>query len=87
MNKIIPKLTQAGLMAMMGYEVGQSHHEPVIVKVDTHGNSKENTVPVDDSKDFFIAVIFLLVILIIVVLAALFCSFKSKPKRTNVMEM
>lgn len=83
MNKVLSKVATAGLMTLVGYEVGQSQdqQEQIIVKIDKddlkipEGNA--------NNRDLQVAVLFLLVVLIIVVLV-LVLTFCKKNKRRNI---
>lgn len=85
MNKIIAKVGQAGLMTMLGYEIGQGLSEPVIVKVNSDDIIKKNEEPVDSNKDLLVFVIFLLVVLIILLAVALI--FRKKNRQRNALHV
>lgn len=83
MNKVLSKVATAGLMTLVGYEVGQSqdHEEQIVVKIDKDDlKIPEGNV---NNRDLQVAVCFLLVILIIIVLV-LVLTFCKKNTRRNI---
>lgn len=76
MNAVVSKLGQAGLMAMLGYEIGHNIGENAVESVERVETKIVKQMEHSDNKELFYIVIILLVAMIII--ASLRVMFKKK---------
>lgn len=88
MNKFVAKTAQAGLLAMVGYEigekVGEAKHDEIVVKVkETEVHSTNNA---DNGQLTTISYV-ILALLLIIVISRLCAVFNKKVRATEIIPM
>lgn len=85
MNKVIQKISQAGLAVMGGYELGKGisdgENTPIVLQLDPEIVRKNEVAPTADNRDLLIILVVLLIVLILFVLT-LFVRKLSKKRNS-----